>query len=242
MFLPSAEYGYLMLITSVIAIFVSFIVYSRDRKYILNILVGSALFFFSLLLSFESVMYIFQINDLQILNLLRDLSLISSRIALVLIFLSALVLKNGPDYLKSNRIIITLLIFLLFLSESVVVFIENVDFELLSNNESYLVFKGNLLTIILDPLVNAIVLIITIFFYFQTYNDFKKSDPVVARRIFFLIASLIAIFLSALWFGVLNTVYADSVRPIELLIIGHLLYLIGASLSLISFAKKATAS
>jgi hypothetical protein len=242
MFLPSAEYGYLMLITSVIAIFVSFIVYSRDRKYILNILVGSALFFFSLLLSFESVMYIFQINDLQILNLLRDLSLISSRIALVLIFLSALVLKNGPDYLKSNRIIITLLIFLLFLSESVVVFIENVDFELLSNNESYLVFKGNLLTIILDPLVNAIVLIITIFFYFQKYNDFKKSDPVVARRIFFLIASLIAIFLSALWFGVLNTVYADSVRPIELLIIGHLLYLIGASLSLISFAKKATAS
>lgn len=98
--------NYAYLIGGVFAIVVSILIISKDRKAILNILLGSSLLFWGISLTTNALTFLFKNPDLFAAEFVRDIATSTGSIASFLSFAAAFSLYKGEHYLRKPYFIV----------------------------------------------------------------------------------------------------------------------------------------
>ncbi|MFX0095501.1 MAG: hypothetical protein ACFFBD_27440 [Candidatus Hodarchaeota archaeon] len=111
-----ALYGLILIIEAIISVSCGIFIIRRDSTRKLNQIFLLVMVTFSLYFFFESIVYLFQIYDLNIINLFRDLSVSFSTAASVLLLFTALLVQYGEGVVENKRnIMIGFLVILILL-------------------------------------------------------------------------------------------------------------------------------
>lgn len=236
MFSPGYMYGGLQLFSGSFALLIGLLVFSKDRTYLLNQLMGLSLVGFASMLISESLIYIFQVEEFFYSNLLRDISNVSGNIAALVLLLAGLSVRYGNDYFRQNPIPIALLI----LITSVIMLVGPLSDHVVINEfqgERYLEFQGDFVSVVLMLIIPGIEIVGGILLFGNTYREVSGSDFEVARKILLLVVGLLALLSAVLWFAVVRTVFTQETIPLMALIPGHVGYIIALTFAYLSFRK-----
>ena len=193
-------YGIVLLFEVLLSIIIGVFIIRRDRTQLLNQVFLLVMFAFAGYLFFESIIYLLNIVDLPTINLFRDISIVFSTAAAVLLVLSALIVQYGEVIIQKK--IYPIIAFL------VVVVLVIVGMPLDSANTSistYVIFEQA------DPqygIIGKIALlfipILFIFFSMIQYMRIRQSsqDIVLRQKLLRLTLGLFLITLGIAYFAV----------------------------------------
>ena len=209
-------YGVVLLFEVVLSIIIGIFIIRRDRTQLLNQVFLLVMFAFAGYLFFESIIYILNITDLPTINLLRDISVVFSTAAAVLLVLSALIVQYG-EVIIQRRIypIIALLIV-------VVLVIIGLPFDSANTSisDTYVIFEqADPQYGILGKIALLFIPIIGIFFAMFQYLRIRQSsqDTVLRQKLLRLSLGLLLITVGIAYFAV----FPEFRYP------GHISYIIG---------------
>lgn len=103
-------YGVVLFFEVVLSIIIGIFIIRRDRTQLLNQIFLLVMFSFAGYLFFESIIYLLNIVDLLVINLLRDISVIFSTTAVVLLVLSALIVQYGDVIIQRKTYLVIALL------------------------------------------------------------------------------------------------------------------------------------
>ncbi|MFX0204799.1 MAG: hypothetical protein ACFFDT_02350 [Candidatus Hodarchaeota archaeon] len=193
-------YGIVLLFEVILSIIIGIFIIRRDRTQLLNQVFLLVMFTFAGYLFFEAIIYLLDIVDLSTINLLRDISIVFSTSAVVLLVLSALIVQYG-EVIIQRRIypIIALL-------AVVVLVIVGIPFDSANNtiSDTYIIFEQA------DPqygIIGKIALlfipILGIFFSMIQYLRIRQSsqDSVLRQKLLRLTLGLFLITVGIAYFA-----------------------------------------
>ncbi|MFX1335383.1 MAG: hypothetical protein ACFFCU_13100 [Promethearchaeota archaeon] len=191
-------YGIVLLFEVFLALIIGAFIIRRDKSQLLNKIFFLVMLSFTGYLFFESIIYLLDIEDLQVINLLRDLSIFFSTLAVILLVFSALIVQYG-DIIVDRKI--NLVIGFLCL---VLLVIIGIPFDSGRIVDTYVIFEQA------DPefgLIGKIALLfipmLCIFFAMIQYLRIRQSsgDPILKQKLLRLTAGLFLITVGIAYFA-----------------------------------------
>ncbi|MFX0091788.1 MAG: hypothetical protein ACFFBD_08495 [Candidatus Hodarchaeota archaeon] len=206
-------YGVVLLFEVCFSSTIGLLIIKRDRFQRLNQIFSLVMFSFVAYLFLESVIYLFNITDLFVINLLRDIGVTFSTSSAVLLGFSAMIIQRGDEVVNRKINLVIVGFFILFL----VIF--GAPFDTAEVVEyfgiTYIIFQEELVALIL---LRAVPLLCVSFAIFQ-YMKIRVSseDSLLRQRLLKLTIGLLLIMLGVIYFSF----FPFFLYP------GHVSYIIG---------------
>lgn len=209
-------YGVVLLFEVILSIIIGIFIIRRDRTQLLNQVFLLVMFAFAGYLFFESIIYLLNIIDLPTINLLRDISVIFSSTAAVLLVLSALIVQYGDVVIKRRIYPIIALLAVVVL----VVIGLPFDSANTSISDTYVIFEqADPQFGILGKITLLFIPMLGIFFAMFQYLRIRQSsqDTVLRQKLLRLSLGLLLITVGIGYFAV----FPEFRYP------GHISYIVG---------------
>ncbi|MHA2246586.1 MAG: hypothetical protein ACXADY_16710 [Candidatus Hodarchaeales archaeon] len=169
-------YGVVLLFEVVLAVVIGIFIIRRDKSQLLNQVFLLVMFSFSGYLFFESIIYLLGVEDLSVVNLLRDFSVIFSTAAVVLLVFTALIVEKG-DVIVQRKI--NLVIGFLSIAILVIIGAPLDSARIVENGVTYVIFEQ---ADIIGKISLLFVPILFIFFSMIQYLRIRQSSEDQALR------------------------------------------------------------
>jgi len=209
-------YGVVLLFEVVLSIIIGIFIIKRDRTQLLNQVFLLVMFAFAGYLFFESIIYLLDIIDLPTINLLRDISVVFSTTAAVLLVLSALIVQYGEVIIQRKIYPIIALLAVVVLVMIGLPF----DSANTSISDTYVIFEqADPQYGILGKIVLLFIPMLGIFFAMFQYLRIRQSsqDTVLRQKLLRLSLGLLLITVGIAYFAV----FPGFRYP------GHISYIVG---------------
>lgn len=190
-------YGVLLLFEVVITVSNGLFIIRRDPSKRLNQVFLLVMVFFASYLFFESIIYLFGIVDLLLIDFFRDISILSSTTSAVLLVFSALIVQSGDEIVENK---INLLIG--FLSIAILVFV-GAPFDsasLVENGVTYVIFQNDIIGKIALLIIPSLMVLFAMFQYMRVRQS--SEDPVMRQKLLKLTIGLFLILCGIAYFAI----------------------------------------
>ncbi len=194
-------YGIVLFFEVLISIVIGIFIIRRDKSQTLNQVFLLVMLSFAGYLLFESIIYLLNVVDLAILNLLRDLSVFFSTLAVILLVFSALIVQYGEIVIQRK---LNLVIGLLALVILVLIGAPFDSARILESGTNVIFEQADPVYGIVGKIALLFVPIIFIFFSIFQYMRVRQSsdDPVLRNKLLRLAIGLFLIIVGIGYFAI----------------------------------------
>ncbi|MFW9992587.1 MAG: hypothetical protein ACFFD4_11120 [Candidatus Odinarchaeota archaeon] len=207
-------YGVVLSFEVCLSLIIGVFIIRRDRSERLNQTFSLVMLFFSGYLLSESIVYLFSIEDLAMVDLLRDFSVLSSTTSSVLLVFTALIIQYGDEAVESKRNLLIGIILTLILAFSGIPF----DRAEQPTGANYIIFTNEIIGKIALLLIPMILLLYAMFQYMRV--RYSSDDPVLRGKLLKLTVGLLLIIIGIGYFAL----FPEFRYP------GHIMYIGGLTM------------